>query len=284
MDLFFLIIVDPYSKWIEVVTMNNPTAKTTIDVLSSLFTRYGLCEIIVSDNGIQFTATEFAEFCARNGIKRITNPPGHPKSNDQAERYVDTVKSALKKGLIQGESISNILLKFLFCYRTTSHTTANSTPAELFLKRQLSTVLDFLPPNTFDPMNTVRLCYQRNFDRHTKERYLQGYNKVLVRNFRSSSNRIKWTPGILVSRQGTRVWTVKVVNHTWRRHENQIKARDWLLDDDLNLTDPIIATTVTMSTVYNRRIFEPSIPDQHPQMLRRSSRPKKPANRLIEEI
>ncbi|CAF4699473.1 unnamed protein product, partial [Rotaria magnacalcarata] len=79
--------VDAYSKWIEVATMHNPSTKATIDVLSSLFARYGLCEIIVSDNGTQFTSTEFSEFCARNGIKHITTSPGHPQSNGQAEKY-----------------------------------------------------------------------------------------------------------------------------------------------------------------------------------------------------
>ena len=116
MGLYFLIIIDGYSKWIEVVTMNNPTAKSTIDALSSLFARYGLCQIIVSDNGTQFTGTEFNEFYSRNGIKHITNPPGHPQYNGQAERYVDTVKSALKKRLHNGGTISDVLLKFLFWY------------------------------------------------------------------------------------------------------------------------------------------------------------------------
>ena len=284
MGLYFLVIVDAYSKWIEVVTMNNPTTKATIDALSSLFARYGLCEIIVSDNGTQFTAIEFADFCARNGIKHITSPPGHPQSNGQAERYVDTVKSALKKGLHNGGSICDVLLKFLFSYRTTPHATTNLSPAELFLKRQLRTVLDLLRPNTFDPMNTARLRYQRNFDRHTKERYLQENNKVLVRDFRNSSNKIKWTPGILVSRQGARIWTVKVGNYIWRRHENQIKAREWLSDDDVNLSDSAATTTMLAATDHVRSFSESPLPDQHPQMLRRSSRSKKPTNRLIEEI
>ena len=284
MGLYFLIIIDAYSKWIEVVTMNNPTAKSTIDALSSLFARYGLCEIIVSDNGTQFTATEFNEFCSRNGIKHITNPQGHPQSNGQAERYVDTVKSSLKKGLHNGGTISDVLLKFLFCYRTTPHATINSTPAELFLKRQLRTVLDLLRLNTFDPTNAARLRYQRNFDQHTKERHLQENKKVLVRDFRNSSNRIKWTPGILVSRQGTRIWTVKVGNYIWRYHENQIRARDWLSDDDVNRNHPTTATTLMTSTNHGRTNSESSLIDQHSQMLRRSSRSKKPTNRLIEEF
>ncbi|CAF2039059.1 unnamed protein product [Rotaria magnacalcarata] len=277
MGLYFLIIVDAYSKWLEVFTMHHPSTKTTIDALSSLFSRYGLCETIVSDNGSQFTSTEFSDFCVRNGIKHITTSPGHPQSNGQAERYVDIVKSALKKGLYNGGKISDVLLRFLFCYRTTPHATTNLSPAELFIKRQFLTVLDLLRPDTFDPSYTVRCRYQNNFDQHTEERYFIKNNKVLVRDFRNNPTNIKWTPGILIDRQGSRIWTVKVGNDTWRRHENQMKHREWSTDEDIivldtKTTDPMKSSTTSISS------------DSSSTNLRCSSRIKKPVKRLIEEI
>ncbi|CAF1238950.1 unnamed protein product [Rotaria sordida] len=256
MGLYFLIIVDAFSKWIEVITMHNPSTKATIDALSSLFARYGLCGTIVSNNGTQFTSTEFTEFCVRNSIKHSTTSPGHPQSNGQAERY----------DFITEKKISDVLLKFLFCYSTTPHATTNSTPAELFLKRQLRTVLDLLRPNTFHPSDTARRRYQRNFDEHTKERYFQKNNKVLVQDFRYDPNKIKWTPGLLIDRQGFRIWIVKVGHHTRRRHENQIKHREWSTDDDVITTDPTITTTdhnKCSSTSY-------STSEQDLQVLRRS--------------
>ncbi|CAF4638013.1 unnamed protein product, partial [Rotaria sp. Silwood2] len=281
MGLYFLIIVDAYSKWLEVVTMHNPSTKSTVDALSSLFARYGLCETIVSDNGTQFTSTEFTEFCARNGIQHITTSPGHPQSNGQAERYVDIVKSALKKGLFYGGKISDVLLKFLFCYRTTPHATTNSSPAELFFKRQLRTVLDLLRPNTIDSSYTSQCRYKKNFDQHTKERYFQKNNKVLVRDFRNNSNKIKWTPGVLIDRQGSRIWIVKVENYTWRRHENQIKHREWSTDEDVITVDP----TITPTTDHNKSSSSSSSTSHNGlQVLRRSSRLKKPVKRLIQEI
>lgn len=50
MCLYFLVIIDVYSKFIEVVTVHNPSIKATIDALSSRFARYGLCEVIVFSN------------------------------------------------------------------------------------------------------------------------------------------------------------------------------------------------------------------------------------------
>ena len=170
MSKFFLVVVDAYSKWLEVITMNSITTSLTINVLSSLFTRYGLCQVIVSDNGSQFTSTEFQDFCSRNGIEYIRTAPAHAQSNDQAERYVETVKSAFTKIVHDGGSIGEALMRFLFNYRTTPHATTNSTPAELFLKRPLRTVLDLLRPNYIEATRSAKDRYQSNFDRRTKER------------------------------------------------------------------------------------------------------------------
>ncbi|CAF3938147.1 unnamed protein product, partial [Rotaria sp. Silwood1] len=269
MNLYFLIIVDAYSKWIEVITMQNPSNKSTI--------------LIVSDNGNQFTSAEFTEFCTRNGIKHITTSPGHPQSNGQAERYVDIVKSALTKGLYNGGKIDDILSNFLFCYRTTPHATTKSSPAELFLKQQIRTIFDLLRPDTFDPSYTTRCRYIKNFDRHTKERYFEKNNKVLVRDFRNNSNKIKWTPGVLINQQGSRLWFVKVGNHIWRRHENQIKHREWSTDDDVITLDP--TTMIETGTIdRNKCSSSSSISDQVSDTIRRSARLKKPVHRLIEEI
>ena len=49
----FLIVVDAYSKWLEVTPMGSMTSLKTIEVLRSLFARYGIPEEVVSDNGPQ---------------------------------------------------------------------------------------------------------------------------------------------------------------------------------------------------------------------------------------
>ena len=50
----FLIIVDAQSKWMEVYKMAETTTTKTIDVLRDVFSRFGLPEVLVSDNGPQF--------------------------------------------------------------------------------------------------------------------------------------------------------------------------------------------------------------------------------------
>ncbi|KAG8187992.1 hypothetical protein JTE90_009871 [Oedothorax gibbosus] len=79
-----------YSKWVEVFLMNKTTAEHTITKLRTLFSSYGLPELVVSDNGPQFACEEFSDFLKRNGIRQALIPPYHPASNGAAEKTVQT--------------------------------------------------------------------------------------------------------------------------------------------------------------------------------------------------
>lgn len=50
----YLVIMDAYSKWPEVIEMTSTTASKTIDVLRQVFSAHGLPDHVVSDNGPQF--------------------------------------------------------------------------------------------------------------------------------------------------------------------------------------------------------------------------------------
>ena len=86
----YLILVDAYSKWLDVHIMNSTTSAKTIEKLRMVFSVHGLPHKIVTDNGTAFTSNEFRQFMAQNGIKHVTSAPYHPSSNGQAERAVQT--------------------------------------------------------------------------------------------------------------------------------------------------------------------------------------------------
>ena len=90
-----MVVVDACSKYPEVVNMSNTTAIETVKVLRETFSRHGLPEMIVSDNGPQFTSDEFHKFCNMNGIYHRKSATYKPSTNGQAERIVQVLESAI---------------------------------------------------------------------------------------------------------------------------------------------------------------------------------------------
>ena len=136
----FLIVVDAYSKWLEVLLTTSANSATTIEKIRSVFATHGLPEMVVSDNATCFRSEEFGSFMRNNGIRHITSAPFHPATNGLAERNVQTVKTALKK-LIEGNmkenSIQTLISRFVFNYRITPHTSTGLSPAEILMNRKL---------------------------------------------------------------------------------------------------------------------------------------------------
>ena len=77
-ERMFLIVVDAYSKWSEVLEMPYTTTQTTVDLLHSTFVRWGIPQQVVSDNGPQFVLQEFDRFMSVNNIKHLKSSPYHP--------------------------------------------------------------------------------------------------------------------------------------------------------------------------------------------------------------
>ena len=129
----YLLTVDYYSKWPEIVKMTELTAKYAIAALKSQFAKYGIPDELITDNGPQYACKEFREFSKEYGFVHNTSSPLYPRSNGQAERMVQTVKRLLKK--------SSDPYKSLMCYRNTQIEGLDQSPAQLFLGRRLKTSL-----------------------------------------------------------------------------------------------------------------------------------------------
>ena len=72
-DQYFLIVVDPHSKWVEVFVNSGPTSTETIKCLSHTFATFGYPVSIVSDNGPCFIFKVFKDFTVKIGIKHVTS-------------------------------------------------------------------------------------------------------------------------------------------------------------------------------------------------------------------
>ena len=91
---YWLVVIDVFSKWLEIKPMQVSTATVTVKALCKTVSQFSLPRVIVSDNSPQFIASELKDFCTANNITHIRTTKKqmyHPKTNGlPAERAVRT--------------------------------------------------------------------------------------------------------------------------------------------------------------------------------------------------
>lgn len=90
----------------------------------TMFTRYGIPELLVSDSASLFISDEFKCFSTCNSIRHIKNIPYHVATNELAEQMVQSLKSAKH----ECGTIHTKFSKFLISYRNSPYTTTREDP------------------------------------------------------------------------------------------------------------------------------------------------------------
>ena len=93
----YLLVVDYYSRYIEVAQPSKTTADEVIIYTKSIYAGHGIPEVVVSDNGPQYFSEVYANFTQKFQFEHLTSSPHYPQSNGEAERAVQTVKNLIKK-------------------------------------------------------------------------------------------------------------------------------------------------------------------------------------------
>ena len=145
-----------------------------------MFATHGIPETLVSDNGSVFTGKEFQQFIRLNSIKHVTTVPYHPASNGLAEQAVQTLKIGLKK--VTGGTLEDRLAHFLFQYRLTSHTTTETSSADLLMGRKPCSTLDPIKSNIADQVRHIQQKQKVEHDQGTIERHFDIGAPVFIKN------------------------------------------------------------------------------------------------------
>nr|VZI37893.1 unnamed protein product [Spirometra erinaceieuropaei] len=205
----------PPIRWQPPIARLNPaTASATIAFLRRIFSQHGLAEVLVSDNGSQFTSSTFEVFCRQPNIQHLRSPPYHPQSNGQAERIVDKFKRALLKARGEGTT-DEIVQAFLFSYRTTPNPASPGgvLPAETFMGRKLRTTFHALVATGVQPAQTSPVSRSK----------LSVGRPVFVRDYRTEFP--DWIEATRVAHRDGMLFDVDVGDDIWVRHHNQIRRR-----------------------------------------------------------
>ena len=122
----FLLVVDYFSRYVEVAKLTRTTSPDIVVHLKSVFARHGTPDQRVSDNGPQFSSNAFAQFAEEYAF----TSPRYPQANGEVERAVQTVKHLLKK--------AQDPYRALLAYHATP-LESELCPAELLMGRKIRT-------------------------------------------------------------------------------------------------------------------------------------------------
>ncbi|KAK6169762.1 hypothetical protein SNE40_020751 [Patella caerulea] len=151
---FVIVMVDFYSKWIEVKFCSTVTTEVVIEFLSNVFYREGIPETLVTDNGVQFVSYRMKEFLQTNNITYLRSSLYHPKTNGLVERVNKTIKEGIQLSKSEHRSPVEVTKERLQVYHSTTHTSTGITPFTLVRGRTVHTQLTipkFLLNSTKNP-------------------------------------------------------------------------------------------------------------------------------------
>ena len=265
-----LVLVDAFSKWPEVKRMSSTTTQKTIEALNDIFATHGFPAILVSDNGPQFTSSEFKEYLQGNNIIHYKSPPYHPASNGLAENMVKNVKHHLKKEAPTTKSgIKHSITTFLTTYRNIPHTVTNQAPADLILKQMPRTKLSLTSPNVTLRVKTDLQSKSRQPAAKTREFGVS--DPVLVRDLRPGPH-AKWQKGTVTAALGGPRYLVNVGGeHTREAHVDHLLPG---VSAEQTLAEPTTDATDNSEQLTDNSPIPPP---------RRSRRGKVQPKRLVEE-
>ncbi|KAJ8887356.1 hypothetical protein PR048_013571, partial [Dryococelus australis] len=124
-------VIDYYSIYVEVVYLQNGSTCEIVKHLKTIFSRFGIPCIVISDGGPPFSSNDLSLFFKEWNVTHDITSPYMPKSNGIGERGLGTVEDHTDPylGLLNYQNTPKGKLK---------------SPAELLLSRTLRSKLPIL--------------------------------------------------------------------------------------------------------------------------------------------
>ena len=168
---------------------------------------------MITDNGPQFTAAEYAEFASRFEFHHVTSSPYHSRGNGKAESGVKTAKRLLKKARDGTKSFYMALLD----HHNTPTEVIGLSPAQRLMSRRTRTLLPTNPkllcPEVHDPQlvkEKIKLRKQRAklyYDRTAKTLpdLMEGQPVLL----QPTAVKVPWESGACLGKASDRSYLVE---------------------------------------------------------------------------
>jgi hypothetical protein len=196
---------DYFTKWVEAIPLKKVTLENMVEfVKEHIIYRFGIPQTITTDQGTQFTSSEFTEFTESMGIKLLNSSPYYAQANGQAEASNKIMIKIIQKKIDQKpKRWHSVLNEALWAYRMAPHGATKPSPYELVyghhavlpremqsdsrrvvLQKDLSSKdYDDLMMNELEDLHMICLRALENIEKN-KMRVAKYYNKkVKVKQF-----------------------------------------------------------------------------------------------------
>jgi len=188
-----LVLVDYYSRWMEVDVIRTTSSKTIIHCLDAQFARHGLPKGLRTDNGSNLVSKEVEDYLNEMGIEHRYTTPLWPRADGEVEKQNRSLLKSMRAAHAEGKNWREELNRFLLAYRSTPHSTTGKSPAELLFRRKLTTKMPELVNveeeevevggQTVRDRNTRRKQFNKDYvDKkfHAKDRNVREVDSVLL--------------------------------------------------------------------------------------------------------
>ena len=208
---YILTLVDYATRYPEAAPLKNIDSATVAEALLDMYSRVGIPEEVISDQGTQFISDYMKEFTRLLGMRQLPTSPYHAMANGLVEKFNGTLKSMLKKLCAkEPRQWHRFINAALFAYREVPQESTGFAPFELlygrtvrgpmYILRQLWTKEDtaddvktsyqhvFELRERLDDMMEMALAslkhsqgrYKHYFDKKAKQRDFKPGDKVLI--------------------------------------------------------------------------------------------------------
>ncbi|KAL7670137.1 hypothetical protein ACOME3_005075 [Neoechinorhynchus agilis] len=214
----WLIVVDAFTKWPEVVEVRSTDAVALVMEMRRLFCRFGLRKRVVMDNGASFRGEHYKGFLIRNGIKPIT--PLHTTRGLTARQNGSCGQSKIgyssvihdqssRKRCSNSNSVAAIVLR----------QKQKISPAMAMLGRLLKVILNNIRRDERERVAERKENLKTHHDRQSSWRQFEENQPVW---FRAQKGH-KWEIGNIVNGTGPVSYQVESNDTLSRRHVDHLR-------------------------------------------------------------
>ena len=144
-NVYILMIVDQFTRWLECFPLSDQTAHTVADkAVRDVYSRLGFPEILHSDQGPCFTSALFTQMCKLLQIAKSRTLPYRPASNGQCERYNRVVLDMIRCLSSDLKSWDEYLPFISSAIRSMVNGTSGFSPNYMMLGRETSRPIEIL--------------------------------------------------------------------------------------------------------------------------------------------